>query len=135
MTSEKSGTGQRRVAARNGAGSVNVTRFFFTYFARFLHSAPLLQGGRENKAVAVETEQGRAMPESGDKPNPPPGQVRQVSGYTRVSSWAVGRIKGTELTALQFNDSVPFALTWDDALNVGRALQAEAELISKLKPK
>ena len=75
------------------------------------------------------------MPESNDKPNLPPEQVRQLSNHTRVTSWAIGRIKGTELTALRFNDGVPFALSWDDALNVGRALQAEAELIANTKPK
>ena len=75
------------------------------------------------------------MPELNDKPNLPPEQVRQLFNHTRVTSWAIGRIKGTELTALRFNDGVPLALSWDDALNVGRALQAEAELIANSKPK
>ena len=75
------------------------------------------------------------MPESNDKPNQPPEPVRQRSKYTRVTSWAVGRIKGTELTALRFNDGVPLALSGEDALNVGRALQTEAKLIANSQPK
>ena len=135
MNSEKLGTGQGGATGRKGAGSVNVTRYFFTHFARLLHSAPLLQGGRENKAARCETEDGRAMPGPGEKTDPPPEQPRRVSRYTQVTSWAVGRIKSTGLTAVQFNDNVPFALSADDALKLSRALQTEAEIVAKQKPK
>ena len=135
MTSQKLGTGEGGVTGRKGAGSVNLTRFFFTHLARLLHSSPLPQGGRETKAVRFETEHGRAMPGPGEKPDLPGEEPRRVSRYTQVTSWAVGRIKGTALTAVQFNDSEPFALTADDALNLSRALQAEGELVAKLKPK
>jgi len=61
-------------------------------------------------------------------------QLLQRSRCTTVTSWAVGRIEGARLTALQFNAGVPFLLSADDALNLSRALRSEAEVVAKLNP-
>ena len=70
---------------------------------------------------------------AGEKPDLLRERLRRVSQYTQVTqvtSWWVGRIKSSGLPVVQFNDSdVPFALSAHDALNLSRALQAEAEVI------
>jgi hypothetical protein len=60
----------------------------------------------------------------------PREQLRQHSRCTTVTSWAVGRIEGGRLTALQFNAGVPFLLSAGEALKLSRALRTEAEMSS-----
>ena len=61
-------------------------------------------------------------------------QLLHRSRCTTVTSWAVGRIEGAKLTALQLNAGVPFLLSASDALNLSKALRTEAEMVAKLSP-
>ena len=61
-------------------------------------------------------------------------QLLHRSRCTTVTSWAVGRIEGAKLTALQFNAGVPFLLSANDALKLSRALRTEAEMVAKASP-
>ena len=59
-------------------------------------------------------------------------QILHSSRCTPVTSWAVGRIEGAKLTAVQFNAGVPFLLNPDDALNLSKALRTEAGAVATL---
>ena len=61
--------------------------------------------------------------------------TKRVDGaFTRVSSWAVGRLADTLEIAIRLNDFSPILMSVADAKEIAAALNSEAESVARLKP-
>jgi hypothetical protein len=60
-------------------------------------------------------------------------QLGRQTKCAEVTSWAVGRIEGSQVVAIQLNDGTPFLLKAAEAKKIAAALRSEADIVSKLE--